>query len=139
MFTYFGRYRVSGTRNEIPADDLEAAQLHVEEAICLALLEYVGPLLVERVELAPVVPASVMEYTLEIVLHSPDHSTLLRQDMRASARRHIDGTLHPLLTELFGHVRAVRTSLTHTDTDAAWGEVLACSPAAAPVPAARRE
>ena len=139
MFTYSGRYRVSGTRNEIPADDLEAAQLYIEEIVCLALLEHVGPLLVERVELTPVVPASVMEYTLEIVLHSPDHSTLLRPDMQASARRHIDGTLRPLLTELFGHVRAVRTSLTHADNDAAWGEVLSGVPVATPVSAALTE
>lgn len=123
MFTYSGRFRASGAHNETPADDLESAKLHIEEIACLALLEFVGPILMERIELVPVTSATAQEYTVEVVLHSPDHSTLLRREMLASARRHIDGTLRPLLTELFGRVRAVRTTLTYEDCDAEWGEV----------------
>ena len=124
MFTYAGKFRASGAHNEMPADDLETAKLHIEEIACLALLEIVGPIVMERVELEPAESAATdREYTLEIVLHSPDHSTRLRREMLATVRRQIDGTLRPLLTELFGRVRVVRTTLTYADRDGEWGEV----------------
>lgn len=124
MFTYIGRFRSSGAHNEAPADDLETAKLRIEEIVSLSLLEFVGPLIVERVELAPTISAPARGYTLDVVLHSPDHSTNLRRELLASARRHIDGTLRPPLTELLGRVRVVRTALIYSTSDAAWGEVV---------------
>lgn len=124
MFTYIGRFRSSGAHNEAPADDLETTKLRIEEVVSLALLEFVGPLIVECVELTPTTSTPARGYTLDVVLHSPDHSTNLRRELLASARRHIDGTLHPPLAELLGRVRVVRTALTYSTCDAAWGEVV---------------
>jgi len=131
MFTYSGKFRASGAHNEMPADDLETAKLHIEDVASLALLDFVGQLLVERVEVTLLESAAAHEYTVDILLHSPDHSTLLHRKKLASARRHIDSTLSSLLTELFGRMRVVHTALTYADCDAAWGEVPSIVPVAA--------
>lgn len=124
MFTYAGRFCSSGARNEAPADDLETTKLCIEEVVCLSLLEFVGPLIVERIELNPLAGTAVRGwFTLDVVLHSPDHSTSLRRETLASARRRIDSMLRTPLTELLGRVRVVRSSLVYATCDAAWGEV----------------
>ena len=129
MFTYAGKFYSSSAHNEVPDDYLEDTEVRVEEVASLALLDLVGPVIVEQVKLTLVVSAATREFTLEIVLHSPDHGTLLRREMLASARRRIDSTLRPLLTELLGRVRLMRTALTYSTCDAAWGEVVSEVPA----------
>lgn len=125
MYTITATVRCPLEHSELDVNNPREARLAVEDAVSQRLLDCLDMVIVGSVDVRARGRHSVHACSVHLVLHSPDAAAVALRDNAAAAHTHIERRLAQSMRELCRRATVERIEITHTPSEAEWGEASA--------------